>query len=273
MYQTQNVKLTSDLHPVDRGIKFGIRRFNIWMSRIGDGIHIHKYLEIFFNLAADATFFVNNELYPTSPGDAVVSRPNDLHVCIFNTPMYHEYFCLWIDLGDAGELLSFLNTEEFTPHFTFDKESSARMKELLEGLHGLSGREGDALLRTSYLFEVLAILKKSAPRRRENLMPLPLTRILTDIDESFSEISSVAEIASRHFVSTSTLDRWFREYIHTSPKKYLESKKLAYAARLLETGSGVTEASEAAGFSDCSHFIVLFKKKFGTTPLKYKKRK
>ena len=243
------------------------------MSNIGDGIHIHKYLEIFFNLAADATFFVNNELYPTLPGDAVVSRANDIHVCIFNTPMYHEYFCLWIDLGDASELLSFLDTEEFSPHFTFDEESSQRMKELLEGLYRLSGREGDSLLRTSYLFEVLTILKKSAPRQVTTLMPLSLTRILADIDESFAEITGVAEIAARHFVSTSTLDRWFREYIRTSPKKYLASKKLVFAARLLDNGASVTEASVAAGFSDSSHFIVLFKKKFGTTPLKYKKRK
>ncbi|MBP3591363.1 MAG: AraC family transcriptional regulator [Clostridia bacterium] len=45
-----------------------------------------------------------------------------------------------------------------------------------------------------------------------------------------------------------------------------------YVLELLKKDASVTEACTAAGFSDCSHFIVLFKKKFGETPLKYKKR-
>ena len=39
----------------------------------------------------------------------------------------------------------------------------------------------------------------------------------------------------------------------------------------LRGGASVTAAATNAGFSDCSHFIVLFKKKFGQTPLEYKK--
>ena len=47
---------------------------------------------------------------------------------------------------------------------------------------------------------------------------------------------------------------------------------MSEAVRLLADGAGVTEACLGAGFSDTSHFIALFKKRFGKTPLEYKKQ-
>ena len=85
-------------------------------------------------------------------------------------------------------------------------------------------------------------------------------------------VRSVNDILTSHFVSSATLTRWFRKYLHSSPREYLESVKLANAAVLLSNGHSVTDACMRSGFSDCSHFIVLFKKKFGETPLKYKKK-
>ena len=51
----------------------------------------------------------------------------------------------------------------------------------------------------------------------------------------------------------------------------IETKKLAHAVRLLSEGKTVSYASAESGFADCSHFIVLFKRKFGKTPLQFKR--
>ena len=45
---------------------------------------------------------------------------------------------------------------------------------------------------------------------------------------------------------------------------------MALAEKLLRIDISVTDACYRAGFSDCSRFILCFKKKFGKTPLKYK---
>ena len=50
----------------------------------------------------------------------------------------------------------------------------------------------------------------------------------------------------------------------------IEAKKLSASAEMLSRGTSVTEACMKCGFSDCSYFISLFKKKFGQTPLQYK---
>ena len=52
--------------------------------------------------------------------------------------------------------------------------------------------------------------------------------------------------------------------------RLIEAKKLSLAEKLLRADLSVTEVCFRAGFSDCSRFILCFKKKFGKTPLKYK---
>ena len=101
-------------------------------------------------------------------------------------------------------------------------------------------------------------------------MPTELRMILTDINENFARIHSVSELSQIYFISPATLNRWFRKHLQISPREYIESKKLAYACKLLRESASVTDACLQAGFSDCSHFIALFKRKFGETPLQYK---
>ena len=65
--------------------------------------------------------------------------------------------------------------------------------------------------------------------------------------------------------------------VGTAPAKGGDGKPVslvgddAHAARLLAGGSSVIDACNLSGFSDYSHFIILFKTAYGITPLKYKK--
>ena len=62
----------------------------------------------------------------------------------------------------------------------------------------------------------------------------------------------------------------FRKYLKTSPKSYLETKRLAYSRILLRQGKSVVDACAESGFSDYSNYIRLFKRRFGITPNKYR---
>ena len=79
-------------------------------------------------------------------------------------------------------------------------------------------------------------------------------------------------LADHCFYNPAYLGRVFKAVYGKSMKEYIRTKRMEHAMELLKSGAGVTEACTAAGFADCSHFIVLFKKKFGETPLKYKKQ-
>ncbi len=235
--------------------------------------HIHNCLEIFLNISSDASFLVNNCLYPLSYGDVVLSMPNDIHVCLFNKSYTHEHFCLWVDPGEGWDKLSFLSKTASTPLVRFDEERQKKLIELFFRLEALCRREGSVIQKTACFLEILSFFENAAPPEKNTADIPPLFQtILDDIHVNFAEIHHINQLTERYFVSHATLGRWFRKYLHTSPREYLESKKLAHAVGLLDKGATVTEACIYSGFPCCSHFISLFKKKFGQTPLKYKHR-
>lgn len=234
--------------------------------------HIHNCFEIFLNVSSDASFFTNNSLYPLQYGDVVLSRPNDIHVCTFNKTYTHEHFCLWIDLSDGAEQLPFLFYKDESPLFRFEQEQQKRLIDLFFKLERLCKNGESDLQKTACFLEILSYFEKMpSPEEQTARLPEVLQKILNDIHVNFAEIHHVNQLTDRYFVSHATMNRWFRKYLHTSPREYLESRKLAHAAKLLAEGATVTEACMASGFPCCSHFIGLFKKKFGKTPLKYKK--
>ena len=252
-------------------IRFEISRCNKYCSAAdpnADPLHVHKSLEIFFNVSADVSFLVNNNLYPVSKMSAVISRPDDIHMCIFNKAAVQEYICLWIDADFDSPAFSFLKKDGFYPLFSFEKDVMGRFESLAE----LCQNGGTELEKAICLFRILHLFeKKQTPLPEKPIVPEAFQKILDDIHRNFATVRGVNDIVASHFISSATLTRSFRKYLHTTPREYLESVRLSNAAKQLSDGAMVTEAGMNSGFSDCSHFIVLFKKKFGTTPFKYKK--
>lgn len=258
-------------------VKFGIVYSNKFVDPKNPNIepaHIHDYQEIFFNVSSNVSFLVNNRLYAVPQGDAIFSRDNEVHVCVYNAAQAHEYFCLWIDAEKEtiNALFPFLKSA-FSPLFTFDDETKIRIHTLLKKLYFTCQDSEDRLKKTAYFLQILTLFQNPAfAEKQETKIPVQMQKIIDDVHLNFAEIDHVNKLSERHFVSPATLNRWFRKYIHLSPREFLESKKLAHAAKLLSQGASVTDACLQSGFSDCSHFIVLFKKKFSETPLKYKQK-
>jgi AraC-like DNA-binding protein len=144
---------------------------------------------------------------------------------------------------------------------------------LLAKLWELRNTQSGELEQASVFLQILMALRANQ-HTAQVASPLPnsLQAVLQDIDRNYLLIRNLSEITQRHFISPATLNRWFREHLHISPKAYLEYKKLSHAVALLSNGASVTEACFGSGFSDCSHFCAQFKKQFGQTPLQYKKR-
>ena len=235
-----------------------------------DPLHIHDCIEIYFNVIGDVTFLVNNRLYPISPGDIVVSMPNDVHVCLFNSKARHEYYSLWLDVGECAAIRSLFDGNH-SPRYSFNDPTREVLSDLFRRLYELSDGGSELKKTVSFLRIMTAFDSEECERGNALAVPPEFQLILDEIDERFAEINNAADIHSARFISHSTLYRMFRKYTRSSPHAYIESRKLSNAAKLLSGGATVTEACLASGFSDCSRFIILFKRKFGETPLQYKR--
>ena len=235
--------------------------------------HIHDAIELYILLEGDVSFVVESSLYKLSPGDAIISKPNELHRCILNSGAIHRHLCFWFE--PSSDFIF----GDFTKH-NFGKdnlivpseEAKAELIKIYENLKKAS-EEKNEYDKLTCILGMLGIFKKFIAKSsgaQPHPFPKVLCEILDDIDNNFREVNSTQYLTAKYYMSASTLNRMFRTFLHTTPKNYLTSKKLAYSRALLKSGKSVLEACMEAGFSDCSNYIRLFKNRFYITPGEYK---
>ena len=83
---------------------------------------------------------------------------------------------------------------------------------------------------------------------------------------------SLEDYAKMLNLSLSSFKRHFVSLYKTAPGHWLQEQKLNHAHKLLiSTDKPITEISFESGFENSTHFSHLFKKRFGLSPLKYRK--
>ena len=230
-----------------------------------DGSHIHDQYELYVNLSGDVSFLHDLSVYEINPGDVIISRPGDLHCCIYHSPCKHEHFCLWFREGSAAD---FLERAAVRGHLRLPEEKRERLVALF---FDLLNESTDPFVRSACFNDIIALLGSSNSRKREKCeLPEKVTEILSYIDSSFRAPCSAREIAEKFFISVPTVNRIIRKSLGLSVHQLVLGKRLSYAENLLKSEKSVTDACYLSGFSDCSRFISLFKKRFGKTPLSYK---
>ena len=233
--------------------------------------HLHDTLEIYVLVEGDVSFAVETSHYKLMPGDVIISKPNELHNCILNSRSVHRHLCFWFDT--SSEFLF----EEFLRHdlgrgnlIRPDDESKERLASIYESLIKANKSE-DTHAQFYMTLEILGILRKFINYDKEGIdLPPVMKEILFDIQRNLKSIKSLEYLTAKYYLSQSTIHRMFKDYLNTTPKHYIETKKLAYSRRLLQNGLSVSDAAVESGFSDASNFIRLFKKRFEITPREYR---
>lgn len=225
--------------------------------------HVHDGLEIYVLEKGAVSFEIERKKYTLAPGDAVFSRPGEIHNCILEKDGVHCHFCFWFDTplfrrlaeleGFAGERLIVLDAKAQTELLcTCAAIEEATLKE-------------EKFLAFAATVRLLAILGQRARNKKKDL-PLRLAEILEDISDTTAELDAVAKA---HFISPSTLYRLFKDHLGLSPRAYREEKRLEKAKELLRKGESVADAARGAGFVNCSSFIRTFRQRVGVTPAVY----
>ena len=232
--------------------------------------HVHDTLEFYVLIEGDVSFVVETGVYRLMPGDVLVTKPNEIHNCVLNTPSVHKHLCFWFNPDDEFLLSAFLSHPFGEGNLIRPStEEKTKLLALYEELYKASENKDQKTQYVSVL-QILQTFEKNAPLLSQNgVIPNVLKEILDDINENFKEINSLEYFLDKYFISRSTLTRLFKKYLHSSPKAYLETKRLAYSRTLLKEGSSVLDACSKAGFPDYSNYIRLFKTRFSMTPKQY----
>ena len=235
--------------------------------------HLHDKIEAYVLIEGDASFMVENSLYKMENGDVIITKPNEMHNCILNTNSYHRHMCFWFD-STCSYIFDTLLSHPFGigNKISPTPENKKRLYEICEQIEKAEEEGKD--FRRFYLFlELIDIFNSSVSLTSHKSLPFLLKEILDDINVNFASIKTLSYFSEKYFVSQSTLNRLFKTHLHTSPKMYLETKRLSQARIYLKEGKSVIHASFLSGFDNYSNFIRLFKKRFDITPKEYKEYK
>jgi len=110
------------------------------------------------------------------------------------------------------------------------------------------------------------------PQYSNGLSRYSLRQALSYINDNLHQDLKIANISALLGMSPYYFCRLFTQSMGISPHQYLTQCRLERAKLLLKkTNLSITEITAEVGFSSQSHFITLFKKQLGITPLQYKK--
>jgi AraC family transcriptional regulator of arabinose operon len=97
--------------------------------------------------------------------------------------------------------------------------------------------------------------------------------IIKEIETSYGAELTVQELGRKVYVTPQYLSRLFRRFLGCSVYEYLTTFRINKARELLVSNPRmeVQQIARETGFSDASHFIAMFKKITGVTPLEFRR--
>lgn len=251
-------------------------------------LHHHDFYEVYFFLAGNVQYNIENRSYLLTPGDVLLISPMELHQPMFRGEhREYERIVLWIDkqflesFGMPGVC--------FTPCFDTASPNHSNLLRpegvqrqflmfLLEQLisETVSDEPYQEICALSYLAQVLVLLNRLAiQQRKDDQTAVPdstVYNVLGYINEHYNENLSLDDLANKFFISKYHLSREFQRLVGTSVHRYIVQKRLVMAKQMLSAGKLSTEVYQNCGFGDYSNFYRAFKAEYQTSPKEYVRR-
>ena len=239
------------------------------------GKEFHVFNELFLLLGDGAKFTSDRLISDIHANTLVVIPKNQFHQFdhIGAEEKYHRYV-LQFDLVDY---LDETVTEVFDrvklihkvePHTMIlfsqldelikDNKSQGDKEKLLKAIFT------EILMDLKYNYNDIAVTEHTTDRT--------VVKIIDYINENFIRNITVDSIAKHLNFSKIYISHKFKEVMHISIYKYILQKKLIRAHKLISEGTNAVDAALLCGFNEYSGFYKVYKKHFGFSPSKTRKR-
>ncbi len=245
-------------------------------------IHVHECCEILLCLSGGEHFLIDNRVYDVSDGDLFIINPFEAHKITMQPGALFRRFVLELH----PTFLYANSTEETNLLDCFSRANGAKSKLSLsereaEALASLfrelqeGNTYGDDLMKKYTVLRILVYIHQLYATRTDE-PPVAGDRhravrlAIEYINANYAQDLSLEAISKVCFVSVNQLCRLFRQFCGTTVSKYLTSKRITEAKKLLSAGKNVTDTAYLSGFNDYANFIRVFKNHVGISPGKYK---
>lgn len=126
-------------------------------------------------------------------------------------------------------------------------------------------------MRAASLASIDRAMPATPSRPRGGIAPSALRRVRAHIDQNLAEHIEIADLATLTGLSPCHFSRAFKQSMGVPPHRYLISRRVEEAARLIEsTDKPLYEIALDVGFSDQSHFTRVFSSQVGESPNQFR---
>lgn len=232
----------------------------------------YPYFVIKYTLSGHGIFQVDSKIYKLQPGILSGFTPEQNHHYKTDPDDPMEHIFITFTGSEARELME---KSSLIQKGTIQVENPAATKSLMTTMlgKGLEKSEYSQQLCCNYLRIVLleqaSHVSKSAP---PTLSLHTYQKCRKYIDENFSTIMSIQQIADKCGVNIRYMSRLFKKFNNMTPHQYITRLKMNRAANLLlDTTQTVRTIGNVLGFKDPYHFSRNFKQVHGLSPQNYRK--
>ena len=253
---------------------------------------IEKYLYLY-------THF--NQISFTLGGNKVFHHGSRSWKMTDNTSIFARKTAYKQEIGTEGwEILAFYFPDSYLQHFFKENRQYLPLKNLPDPPRDMFIEIDINEVTRAFFYSIVPYFSQEIPPT-ENLLELKFKELLFNIltnpanasllayissmsdqhkpplpeimEANFNFNLSLTEFARIAQRSLAAFKRDFIEMYHVSPGKWLSQKRLDHARLLLDTSKkNVNEIAYDSGFESVTHFSRVFKEKFGSSPLQYRKQ-
>lgn len=241
------------------------------MPKNAYSMHSHNMYELLYFVSGNATYVIEDRKYKLKRGDLVLIRPSKYHFIQIDSDCdYERYDILFSPRTKNIDGLSLLdvtpeiiNLEEYPMATEIIKKTDFYYKHF-------DGEDFERILTglLCELFYLLSVTPATENTDEPKVTSSTLSLALSYINDNLTSLSGVKEVAKNCFVTESYLFRLFKSELHMPPAKYIASKRLLLAERMISEGEKPTAVYEKCGFSDYTTFYRNYRSFFGHAPSK-----
>ncbi len=253
-------------------------------EKSNSGIHLHDCCEILLCLSGGNSFLIDGKIYEAKNGDLFILNQYEPHIITTDTSQTFARFVMQIHpdyLKSQSTLATDLSYcfynrgDNVSNKISLSDKEIAEFEKLFVSFRVLNDF-GEDVLKNAAANKLLVLvnqlfLKRSGIKRTTNEDDRIIESALSYINEHYFEDLTLEKLAKVSYISVNQLCKLFKSRLNTTAAKYIITKRIAEAKKLLAEGKSVAETATLCGFQDYANFIRVFKKFVGTPPGKYSK--
>ncbi len=249
-------------------------------------LHSHEFHELVFVVSGRGINFTKDEEFMLREGSVFFVPPGLEHGYkhVENLVLYNIIYGRnlvsrhALDLTELpGYCSIFLQTDSI-PSLSLSPSQIAELLPLIQLMEkeadDQSYGSGSRTLAYAYLIELLVSLARIYDQtpNEANQTARRLWEVISYMDNHLDRALSTEELRDVANMSTSTLNRCFKQSTGLSPIEFHIHKRIAYACSLIQKrGLSMAQVSEASGFNDPNYFSRQFRKVMGMSPKQYQR--